>query len=45
MNSNSWFGSVITLEPRGFEIEEGVISDATPYVIDQFDDKTFVIQR
>ena len=45
MNSNSWFGSIITLEPRGFEIEEGVIIDATPYVIDQFDDEMLVARR
>ena len=45
MNSTSWFGSVITLEPRGLEIEEGIIIDANPDIIDQFDEAMFVLER
>ena len=36
MGKISYFDSVITLEPRGFEIREDIIIDAGPDIIDQF---------
>jgi hypothetical protein len=37
MNSTTWFGSIITPEPRGLTIEEDLVIDADPDVIDEFE--------